>query len=70
MTEYKRLLAKMGVDMAAASQKGYSAIASNFDYLSDVEVLLSLACFIPLLNIVHYLMKLSQSKDIFICDFL
>jgi hypothetical protein len=33
-------------------------------------VLLSLACFIPLLDAVYYLIKLSQARDIFICDFM
>ena len=41
-----------------------------FDLLANVEVLLSLACFIPLLDVVYHLMKLSQEKDIFICDFM
>jgi hypothetical protein len=38
--------------------------------LVDIEVLLSLACFIPLLDAVHYLTKLSQARDKFLCDFL
>jgi hypothetical protein len=33
-------------------------------------VLLSLAYFIPLLDAVYYLIKLSQACDIFICDFM
>jgi hypothetical protein len=36
----------------------------------DIEVLLSLVCFIPLLDAIHYLIKLSQTRDIFICDFM
>jgi hypothetical protein len=36
----------------------------------DIDLLLSLACFIPLLDTVHYLIKLSQARDIFICDFM
>jgi len=71
MAEYKSLLVKMGVDMAAGGQKGQFPVATNFNYLSDIEVkMLSLAGFILLLNIVHCLIKLSQSRDIFICDFL
>ena len=59
MSEFKTLLVKMALDVASGGQKGNSAAASNFDYLSDIEVLLSLACFIPLLNTVHCLIKLS-----------
>jgi len=33
-------------------------------------MLLSLACFIPLVNTMCFLMKLSQSHDISICDFM
>jgi hypothetical protein len=36
----------------------------------DIKVPLSLACFIPLLDVVYYLIKLSQACDIFICDFM
>ena len=42
----------------------------DFDLLADVEVLLSLACFIPLLDAIYHLMKLSQERDIFICNFI
>ena len=38
--------------------------------LADVEVLLTLACFIPLLDAIYHLMKLSQERDYFICDFM
>ena len=37
--------------------------------LVDIEVLLSLACLMPLLN-VHCLIKFGQSLDVFICNFL
>ena len=72
MNEYKTLLVKMGLDMPRPGQRGKSvaAAAENFDCLADIELLLSLACFIPMLNAVHCLIKLSQARDIFICDFL
>jgi hypothetical protein len=43
---------------------------ANLDYLVDLEVLLSLCCIMPLLNAVHWLIKVSQTRDFFICDFL
>jgi hypothetical protein len=62
---------KMGFDMAGApGQKPNAGAGDNFDLLVDIEVLLSLACFIPLLDAVYYLIKLSQARDIFICDFM
>jgi hypothetical protein len=71
MSEYSTLIVKMGLDMAhVAGQKPNAGAAENFDLLVDIEVLLSLACFIPLLECVHYLIKLSQARDIFICDFI
>jgi len=42
----------------------------NFDLLADIEVLLCLALFIPPINVVHYLIKISQSHDILIYDFM
>ena len=69
--EYKTLLVKMGLNMSpSAGHKGSARAAANFDALSDVQTLLSLACFIPMLNDVHCLIKLSQARDIFICDFM
>ena len=70
-SEYKTLMVKMGVDMTPAiDHKVPTGAKENFDLLADVEVLLPLACFIPLLDDVYHLMKLSQERDIFICDFM
>jgi hypothetical protein len=71
MSEYMSLMVKMGFDMVGApGQKPNARAGDNFDLLVDIEVLLSLACFIPLLDVVYYLIKLSQACDIFICDFM
>jgi hypothetical protein len=69
MSEYTTLMIKMGFDMAPR-QKSNARTGDNFDLLMDIEVLLSLACFIPLLDVVHYLIKLFQARDIFMCDFM
>ena len=61
----------MGLDMTPALNHRIPVGAkSNFDYLVDIEDLLSLSYIMPLLNIVHQLIKLSHAKDVFICDFL
>jgi hypothetical protein len=71
ISEYTTLMVKMGTDMTPGlRQRSNAGPGDNFDYLVDIEVLLSLACFIPLLDVVHYLIKLSQAPDIFICDFM
>ena len=64
-------MVKMEVDMIPTTRYKVPAGAKeNFDLLADVEVLLSLACFIPLLDAIYHLMKLSQERNIFICDFM
>jgi hypothetical protein len=69
MYEYTTLMVKMGFDMIPGpGQRSNAGAGDNFDYLVHIEVLLSLACFIPQLDAVHYLIKLSQARDIFICD--
>jgi len=71
MNKYKTLMVKMGLDISLSiGQKSNIGVAGNFDFLVDVEVLLSLACFIPIFHAVHCLIKLTQAHDIFICDFM
>ena len=71
LAKYKPLLFKMGVDMTSSlGHKVVAGSANNFDSLSDVEVSLSLACFIPLVNLVYSLMKKPQARNIFVCNFL
>lgn len=71
MSEYNMFIVKIGEDMVPApSDKIKAKAANNFDFVVDIEVLLSLSYFIPLLNAVYYLIKLFQARDIFIHDFL
>ena len=71
ISEYTTLMVKMGFDMTLGlGQRSNAGARDNFDYFVDIEVLLSLACFIPLVDAVHYLIKLSQAQNIFICDFM
>ncbi len=37
--------------------------------LCDVSILLGLACFMPLLKIMHQMIKFLQKKDIYACDY-
>ena len=70
-TEYCTLIVKIGSDMTPkAGEKHPAGAIDNFDILVDVKVLLSLMCLMPFLNAIHCLIKFSQSRDVFICDFL
>jgi hypothetical protein len=64
LAKYQTLLLKMGLDMATVAPT-----KANFELLCDFGLLLSLACILPLLSIVHCLMRFSQSRDVYICDF-
>ena len=71
ISEYTMLMVKMGTNMTPGlKQRSNARPGDNFDYLVDIEVLMSLVCFIPLLDVVHYLIKLSQALDIFIFYFM
>jgi hypothetical protein len=71
LSEYKTLIVKMGLDMTPTPNHRVPVGAeANFNYLVDLEVLLSLCCIMPLLDAVNWLIKLSQARDIFICDFM
>jgi hypothetical protein len=41
----------------------------NLNSLCDVEVILRLHCILLLLKCVHTLMKVTQNKNVFVCDF-
>ncbi len=45
-------------------------VITNFEHLANLDVLLSLACILPFLKMVHNLIKISQGNDNFICDFI
>jgi len=53
---------KMGVDMTPTTGSQTPAgAAENFDMLANIKVLLSLSLFIPLVNAVHCLIRISSS---------
>jgi len=60
LEEYKILILKMGMDITPVPReknKDVSVATKIFDYLVDIELLLSLACFQLVLTSVHYLIK-------------
>jgi hypothetical protein len=72
MSEYRTLIQKMQEDSKDATTPHASRelAKTNFSLLVDVSVPIALTCFLPLLETVHYLVKFSQQRDIFICDYL
>ena len=69
--ECKTLVVKMEEDMTLLiGQKVFPKATNNFDSLIDMKILLSLACIQPLLTYMHVLMKISQAKDVYICNFI
>jgi hypothetical protein len=41
----------------------------NFELLYDVNLIIFLSCLLPMLEIVHALIKFAQKKDVFVCDY-
>ncbi len=42
---------------------------TNLQYICDIEVVMGLAYIMPLLELVHALIKFVQAHDTFVCDF-
>ncbi len=42
---------------------------TNLQYLCDIEMVMELACIMPLLESVHVFIKFVQACDTFVCDF-
>ncbi len=61
--EYYPLLMKMALDSPTIT-----LATSNLKLFCGVEILLSLVCLVPMLEIVNILVKFSLLRDIFVCD--
>jgi hypothetical protein len=55
--------------MYANAPKNNIAI-KNLSLLCDLELIMGLHAIVPLLDFVHVLIKLAQSCDVFICNFI
>ena len=57
--------------MKGKNDKGLRKLAiTNLAYLTDIKILLGLAGLLPLLCTMHHLMKFSQGRDLFVCDYI
>jgi type IV secretory pathway component VirB8 len=42
----------------------------NLNLIFNVQLIMTLLCLLPLLEIVHVLIKFNQTKDVFLCDYI
>jgi len=63
--EYYYLLMKMVVDSVTVA-----LTITNLDQIYDGQVMFGLACILPMLTIVHSIIKFAQLQDVFMCDFI
>jgi hypothetical protein len=64
LVEYKTLVVKMHDDLHIVV-----VTKTNLQYICDIEVVMGLTCIMPLLELVHALIKFVQDHDTFVCDF-
>jgi hypothetical protein len=74
--EYRTLIVKMCKDdvlkehaLTPKQAASRESAKQNCDFLSDVGTLLALPCVLPMLECVNNLMKFTQSRDVFISDY-
>lgn len=65
MQQYSILVYKMHLDTGKVK-----AAEKTFESLVDVETLLGLACLVPLLELLNSVIKFSQRRNVFVCDFI
>ncbi len=58
--------------MAILDENGFGLVvplvASNLDVVCDAKIILSLVCFIPMLEITNFLVKFAQFHNVFVYD--
>jgi hypothetical protein len=64
VAKYKTLIVKMSKDHIENE-----VARSNLQKLLDLELIFGLHCILPLLELIHTLIKYTQGKDVYICDF-
>jgi hypothetical protein len=68
MNEYKPILAKLHQD--ATLKKPKKIAEKCYSGLRDVQIVLGLACLMPMLQGANSLMKYAQQTYVFVCDYL
>jgi hypothetical protein len=65
LIEYHTLVLKLYEDKATLSQA-----VKSYDRLLDVQILIGLSCFLPMLRSLNSFMEFAQSRNVFISDYL
>jgi hypothetical protein len=68
MIEYKPLLVKFNACVTLKRPKKIDV--AYYSGLCDVQIVVGLACILPMLRVVNILMKAAESNDMFVCDYL
>jgi len=64
LVKYKSLVVRMNDDL------GMIEVAKpTFEFSCDVKVVMGFMCIMPMLEVVHDLIKFAQKSDTFVCDF-
>jgi hypothetical protein len=58
------LVAKMAKDIPSLMDARV-----NFELICNVNLLISLSCLLHMLETIHALIKFSQKKNVFVCDY-
>ncbi len=64
LVEYKSVVVKMNENL-----RMIKTTRPIFEFLCDAKVVLSFMCIMPMLEVVHDLIKFAQNHDTFVCDF-
>jgi hypothetical protein len=64
LAKYKSFMIRMNDDLGTIE-----AARPTLEFLCDAEVVLGLLCIMPMLEVINDLIKFSQSRDTFVCDF-
>jgi len=65
LAQYKSLVVKMH-----SNYEKNKSIHDNFELLCDLDLIINMPCVMPILEVVHSLIKYAQHRDVFIMDFL
>jgi hypothetical protein len=67
-----KCMLRSSISICCQDAHGYAKttlVVENLDILCDLELNFALSCILPMLKMGHTLIKYTQRRDVFICDF-